>query len=174
PSACDQRLSLRPSQNSHGLYPAAAMGIVRLEPTPIPSPTFLPSCNCRSGSWQVLQATAWLRLKRGSKNSRLPRAAAATESSQAFDGSSGTPGSSLSRSDASTANSWLVHPPLTPVAGVAACTLPPQLVPSTASAALSTRIVRSWCMASDPFALGQLDHLVEGDRIRAPLRRVDL
>src|SRR5690606_6599096 len=63
PSACDQRLSLRPSQNSHGLYAAAAIGIVRLEPTPIPSPTFLPSWNCRSGSWQVLQATAWLRLK---------------------------------------------------------------------------------------------------------------
>ena len=62
-------------------------------PVPIPFDSASPSWNCLAGSWQLAHDTWPLPLRRASKNSRLPSAAAAGERSTAFERSAGAAGS---------------------------------------------------------------------------------
>ncbi|MNL55143.1 hypothetical protein D3C87_1785250 [compost metagenome] len=77
-----------------------AIGIVRRLVCPMPLASGVPSWNCLSGRWQDAQATLPLPLRRVSKNSARPSAAAAGSSPTAFDGSGGSGGSVDSDSEA--------------------------------------------------------------------------
>ena len=84
-SACDHKLSLRPSQNCHGEWAApTSVGVFRGAGCKCVAGCTKPSVKALSGWWQLAHAVAPLWLKSVSKNSRCPNAAAAGELANLF------------------------------------------------------------------------------------------
>ena len=91
-SACAHWLSLRPSQNSHGLYAVPTTVIVLRGVSPMPCARGSPSVKWSSAWWQVAHETSPFALNRVSEKIASPRAAAAGSSATRFEGSSGRSG----------------------------------------------------------------------------------